>query len=135
MSMRYYGIIGYGINLNLVKDRIVKDKLISFLKSENAYIEGRDDYRDYVDGTVYDSIGEMFWYTATNNNIVDYCESEDCSYLLFFPTYPWLLPGGVDDTPRELVNDVIIESVQSLTDMTIDEIVPLIDYIDDYYLG
>lgn len=134
MSMRYYGITGYGINCKKLIDNIDKDKFVAFLKEQNKYIEGDDSIVDYV-YDVYDSVAEVFSNAGNPKITLDYCDSEYGSYLYMPALLPWQLHGNERDMTKEDVEDAVLECVSKLTNLSPDEIISRIEYIDDVYFG
>ena len=134
MSMRYYGIEGYGINCTRLIDSIDKDKLVAFLKEQNVYREGADSIVDYVYDD-YDSVAEVFSNAGSPKITLDYCDNECNSYLYIPALLPWHIRRTEMDMTPEDVEDAILECVSKLTNLSPDEIISRIEYIDDVYLG
>lgn len=136
MSMSYYGIVGYGVNVEKFANKINKDKLISLLKDEDVYEEGYDDYTSYLNGQPYNWLAEMFWYSyGWFDNILTYEDSENCSYLYYPAMLPWELKPSEKSINKEDVDEVIIDTIQSLADVSRSDILSEIGYINDSYLG
>ena len=133
--MQYYCIIGYGINVTEIRDRIVPEKWEAFAKEhninlENGFIDPDDD--DFLFETPYYNLAEIFVNCDDTHLLVEDA-GDDGSYLFYTPKYPWWQNFEMVSETR--VQNAIIDAVQKLTDMSAKEIRERIDYIEDVIYG
>ena len=131
-----YGIIGYGIDVDRVAREIDKEKLIAFLKEQGIYEEGRDTAFDYAFDD-FDNMAHLFRSAGSGNWVEDLtCDCNDSSSYLYYPAIlPWQIRDFERNLKKEDIEDAIISCVSKLTNLTPEQILGYIGYVDDIYWG
>ena len=136
MSRSYWGIIGYGVNLDDVPN-LNSEKVNRLVRKINPLekFEGDVLEDDTFCGGRYNSLAEFVCELDTTNSLT-WDDGGDCGgqYVLYAPKYPWQVK---DNDPRSIV-DVearLLTVLQKIYDVPINELKEKIGYISDYGCG
>ena len=139
MSVSYWGIKGYGVNLDDVNKYIDNKKVNEIIRLLNPNITFEeyvfDDCTFY--GDPYSSFGEFLSDLDDTGTLTweDGGNSEKC-YFLYVPPYPWQTKSNEPKSEKE-IEDRIIKTLLRICETNTDpeDIRKYIEYIDDYGCG
>ena len=115
MSVSYWGIVGYGIEVNDIKKYINEEKVNKLVRqlNPNAEISNSDDVLidDTFNGDLYSSIAEFLSELDDSHSLIwDTGGNLGGDYLYYAPDYPWYKhendPKSFDEV-RERIQKVI----------------------------
>lgn len=142
---QHYTIEGIGVNIDHIRYRLNKKKLIEFLIEQlpigtvddlkEIYSEGEPyegfDIDDYLYGNPYDGIEEILA-SCDDNEWLTYNDNGEGSHYVYFPkSYPWERARYRFPRSVEEVKFCIVGAIQKVTDMTENEILAVIN--EDIY--
>lgn len=148
MNANDYVIIGIGICMDEIKDRIDNRKMVEYLIEQlpdmaeelrkilnSEELLAAFDIEDYMQSTPYYYVAEIFASLDDSHWLCYDDASGGTEYLYFRPVYPWQID---DACPRSIdeVHQLLISVISQLTDMTAEEIEAVIDDdLSDWYFG
>ena len=137
MSVSYWMIEGVGINTDKIEESINKEKLAAMLLEQlpddelvldiikkKAY--DRLDVRDFLCGEPFDNLGDLLTHCDDTDSITYGDDGEGASYFYYPPSMPWHHTENEPETLEE-VHRRIIRAVQTITDLSGEEIEAMID--------
>ena len=134
MSMREYGIQGYGISIDQVANYIDRKKLVDFLYGDEI-----DTVAEGVSASNTELVEQCL---MEQDSIVEYCyaDSTDVTgYILIYKVLPWEMyhKDYKDLTTEGKAKEYIWEHVKEFFDdrLVKEDFMYMCDYIDDTYLG
>lgn len=137
MSVSYWGIVGYGIDLDNIAEYLNKEKVNLLVRKNNPKEIFEEDVfeDDTFYGNPYSGFGE-FLSELDETNTIGWNNSGNTGkdYFLYEPKYPWTVKNN-DPTGYEDVENRIIKALLKVYDITEEEIKSKIGYIDDYGCG
>lgn len=138
MSRSYWGVVGYGINLRDI-DKYLDEKSVNRLIREmNPNVEFSDTSvfeDDTFYGEPYNSFAEFLVKLDDTNTLTwETCGDNENEYLLYSPTYPWLLKENEPKSYKD-INDRLLNVLKKVYTLPEEEMLKYIDTISDYGCG
>ena len=138
--MDYWGITGYGINIDDIMDFVDKEKVKNIVCSLFKELSPEDDIfdDDTFSGNPYNGFAEFLCDIDDTNLIGCETDGQGTSYFLYIPPYPWLVRGVPQPKNSEEVAQIIIKTLSKVCNFDInnakeyENIRKRIDYIDTY---
>lgn len=133
MSMDYWGIIGYGIEIQDIYRHINKEKVNKLVRELNPNLKFEDDVfdDDTFIGNPYNSFAEFLCELDKNSLFTYDTDGHDRDYFMYAPVYPWAAKKNEPSTEKECKNKMI-NILQQVVDLSDEEISKYIHYINDY---
>ena len=133
MSVSYWGIVGYGIEVNDIKKYINKEKVNKLVRqlNPNAEISNSDDVLidDTFNGDLYSSIAEFLSELDDSHSLIwDTGGNLGGDYLYYAPDYPWHKHEN-DPKSFDEVRERIQKVIQKVYDIKSEDLEPYITNI------
>lgn len=151
MSMVHCGIYGYGVNIESLTWKKVKDvppdrikkifgSMSGYYKEMNRISEDSfaKDVNDSRDMNLIDFIQEFLdeqdvFYSILGYGVFDYATAESNRYIMLFPSFGWQRADGFNSEAE--AQFYLWNILVPYLDMSKDDFYSKFDYIDDYYYG
>ena len=140
----YWIIEGIGLNADEIRPYINTEKIARFFYGQwqyhdselEAMISSGDysgfDMDDYLEGGDIDDLGDVLYYCDDTDTLSSGDDGRGNAYFYYPPSMPWHLRENDPKSEQEVI-ERITAAVQKITDMTAEEIEPLIK--DLYVVG
>jgi len=136
MSMSYWPIVGYGVNLDELYEYLNKDKVNALIRDMIPNEEFEEDVLedDTFYGGVYTSFAE-FLCELDDSKVFSYeNDGATTEYFLYQPRYWWKKKSNDPKTAAEC-DDMIAGVLKKVYDISDEELKTHIDYIDTVGMG
>ena len=136
MSMDYWPIIGYGVNLDKIYKYLNKEKVQKLIQDLNPNEIIDDDVfeDDTFYGGLYTSFAE-FLCELDDSHIFSYDDDgNNIEYFLYPPRYSWMKRKNDPKTVAEC-DDMIVKVLKKVYDISDEELKTHIEYIDTVGMG
>ena len=138
MGVSNWMVEGIGLKANRLYPFLNREKciakLIEQLEEElhEEILEDKDNFNinDYMRGNPFQNIADLLCHCDDSNRLTYGDDGDGEYYLLYPPTYPWLMQENEPQSIEE-VHELLKKAVKCLCDITDEQIEELID--DDLY--
>ena len=131
MSYCYWGINGYGIDLEDINEFLNEDKVKKILSEQGANVPDGD-IDDFLDEGGYACLAH-FVASLDKTHTLSYRQGGDFdgNYVLFEPLYPWDEPVKYNELKtKEGMTNFIVKILQKVYDTSSETLIERINYID-----
>lgn len=137
MSVSYWGITGYGIDLDDIRNSIDEEKVYRLVKQlVPNEIFGDNVFEDNTFyGCPYESFGEFLSELDDTNTILWEDGGEnDSHYFLYIPKYPWQVSDKDPKNPKE-IEDRIVKVLLKICNESEESLRSKIGFVSDFGYG